>query len=54
MKGHERITIDPAVCHGKLVIRGTRMPVTVLVGSLAGGMTLQASNQKFRNVRETP
>ena len=32
-----RIVIDPAVCHGKPVIRGTRTPVTVVLGALAGG-----------------
>jgi uncharacterized protein (DUF433 family) len=34
-----RITIDPAVQHGKPVVRGTRVPVDIVVGSLAGGMT---------------
>lgn len=33
----ERIVIDPAVCHGKPVIRGTRTPVTVVLSALAGG-----------------
>lgn len=32
------ISIDPAVCHGRPVIRGTRIPVAMVVGSLAGGM----------------
>jgi uncharacterized protein (DUF433 family) len=34
-----RIVIDPAICHGKPVIRGTRMPVSLVLGSLAGGMS---------------
>jgi uncharacterized protein (DUF433 family) len=34
-----RIVLDPAISHGKPVIRGTRVPVTVVVGSLAGGIT---------------
>ena len=33
----ERIVIDPAICHGKPVIRGTRTPVTVVLGALSGG-----------------
>ena len=37
----DRIVIDPAIAHGKLVIRGTRVPVAVVLGSLAGGMTLE-------------
>jgi uncharacterized protein (DUF433 family) len=39
MNGENSIVIDPAICHGKPVIRGTRIPVSLIVGSLAGGMT---------------
>lgn len=35
----ERISIDPAVCHGKPCIKGTRIPVFVILDSLAAGMT---------------
>ncbi len=35
----DHISIDPAVQHGKPVIRGTRVPVARILGSLAGGMT---------------
>jgi uncharacterized protein (DUF433 family) len=38
----DRIVIDPNICHGKPVIRGTRVPVTVVIGSLAGGITFAA------------
>jgi uncharacterized protein (DUF433 family) len=38
--GADRITIDPRICHGKPVIRGTRVPVSIVTGSLAGGMGL--------------
>ncbi|OGP58364.1 MAG: antitoxin [Deltaproteobacteria bacterium RBG_13_61_14] len=33
----ERIEINPAVCNGKPVIRGTRIPVSVLLALLAEG-----------------
>ena len=33
----ERITITPDVCHGKPVIKGTRVLVSTLLGALAGG-----------------
>ena len=39
MPRHPRIACDPAVMLGKPVIRGTRVPVSVVVGSLAAGMT---------------
>ena len=32
-----RIQIDPKVCHGKPVIRGTRVLVSTLLGALGGG-----------------
>jgi uncharacterized protein (DUF433 family) len=42
-----RIVLDSAVCHGKPVIRGTRLPVTVVVGSLAGGMTFEEVQREY-------
>lgn len=36
---HERIIIDPEFQHGRPVIRGTRVPVTRILGGLAGQMT---------------
>lgn len=36
---HDRIVIDPAIQHGKPVVRGTRVPVARILGGLAGGMT---------------
>lgn len=34
-----RITIDPAICHGKPCIRGLRYPVEVVLELLSSGMT---------------
>ncbi|GDY11613.1 hypothetical protein LBMAG53_04910 [Planctomycetota bacterium] len=34
-----RITSDPAICHGKPVIRGLRYPVEMLLDLLSSGMT---------------
>jgi uncharacterized protein (DUF433 family) len=35
----ERITIDPALCHGKPCIRGLRYPVETVLQWLASGMS---------------
>ena len=35
-----RITIDPAVCHGKPCVRGLRYPVEFLLELLSSGMTV--------------
>lgn len=37
----ERITIDPAIAHGKPTIRGLRYPVELLLELLSGGMTIE-------------
>jgi len=34
-----RITLDPAVCHGKPCVRGLRYPVETLLELLGAGMT---------------
>jgi uncharacterized protein (DUF433 family) len=47
MTAPNRIVIDPAIYHGKPVIRGTRVPVTVVVGSLAGGMTFEDVQREY-------
>lgn len=33
----ERISVDPEICHGKPCIRGTRVPVYLILDMLAAG-----------------
>jgi uncharacterized protein (DUF433 family) len=35
-----RITIDPAICHGKPYVRGLRYPVETLLELLSSGMSI--------------
>ncbi|MEQ9301879.1 MAG: DUF433 domain-containing protein [Cyclobacteriaceae bacterium] len=37
----KRITIDPAICHGKPIIRGMRWPVEVILDMLSAGMSTE-------------
>ena len=39
MNWRERISIDPNIHHGKACIKGTRVPVSVIVGTIADGET---------------
>lgn len=39
MDWRDRITVDPHVCHGQACIKGTRIPVSVVLDNLADGMT---------------
>jgi hypothetical protein len=44
---HDRIEIDPAVCSGKPVIRGTRILVTSILSQLAAGESFDAVRKVF-------
>lgn len=48
----DRIQIDPAICHGKPVIKGTRVPVAIIVGSLAAGMSMDEIQTEYGLVRD--
>ena len=39
---HERIEINPAIMGGKPVIRGTRVPVEIVLRKFGAGMTAEA------------
>jgi uncharacterized protein (DUF433 family) len=41
MNWRDRVVIDPRIHHGKPCIKGTRVPVSVIVGSIAEGNTVE-------------
>ncbi len=43
----QRIILDPRICHGKPIIRGTRVPVARVIGYLAGGMSFEDVQRDF-------
>lgn len=46
-----RITLDPAVCHGKPTIRGLRYPVEMLLDLLSGGMTMEQILEDYEDLQ---
>jgi uncharacterized protein (DUF433 family) len=48
----DRVVIDPDIQHGKPVIRGTRVPISRIIGGLAGGMTYGEIMQEYCVTRE--
>ncbi|MFY9726398.1 MAG: DUF433 domain-containing protein [Bryobacteraceae bacterium] len=48
----ERITINPAVCHGKACIRGTRVMVSVILDNLATGVPHEEIMSSYPSVQE--
>ncbi len=47
-----RIEINPLVCHGTSVIKGTRIPVSQIVGALAGGGLIDSGAGSTKQVDE--
>jgi uncharacterized protein (DUF433 family) len=45
-----RIQIDPKICHGKPVIRGTRVLVSTILGALSGGDTAETVLQDYPGI----
>lgn len=39
MQWQDYIVVDPKICHGQACIRGTRVPVSVVLDNLAAGLT---------------
>jgi len=52
MGWRERITVDPAVCHGQACIKGTRVVVSVVLDNLGGGETPQQIAAVYRLASE--
>lgn len=42
-----RIVVDEKVAFGKPVIQGTRVPVELVIGQLAGGMTYEEVRSEY-------
>ena len=47
MQWRQRIVINNGIHHGEACIKGTRIPVTVILGSLADGITQDDIRQQY-------
>ena len=52
MNWQERITADPAICHGRACIKGTRVMVSVILDNLAAGEPAEAVMRGYHLQRE--
>jgi len=48
----ERISVNPAVCHGKACIRGTRVPVSVVIDNIAAGIPRNEILQRYPTIQD--
>ncbi len=52
MNKHERIVIDPLICHGTPCVRGLRYPVTMVLELLASGMSHSEILSDYEDLEE--
>ena len=50
MNWQHYITVDPAICHGKACIKGTRVMVTVILDNLAAGLDAEEIVKSYPSV----
>ena len=46
------VVVDPAIVHGKPVIAGTRIPVALVLGQLAGGISFEELEREYGLTKE--
>lgn len=49
---NERLQIDPRICHGKPVIRGTRVMISTILGALAAGDPIRIILEDYPAISE--
>jgi uncharacterized protein (DUF433 family) len=52
MNWRDRITVDPAICHGQACIKGTRVMVSVVLDNLGAGETPEQIAAAYRLTSE--
>lgn len=48
----ERISINPAICHGRACIRGTRVMISVILDNLAAGVSTPEILASYPSIKE--
>ena len=48
----ERIGVNPAVCHGKACVRGTRVMVSVILDNVAAGVSRQEILASYPSLKD--
>ncbi|MCP4549185.1 MAG: DUF433 domain-containing protein [bacterium] len=46
----ERISSDPDICHGKPCIKGTRIPIALIVSLIADGENVESITQDYPSI----
>ena len=46
------VGVDPEICHGQPCVRGTRIPVSVVLDNLAGGVSVERLMTEYPSLDE--
>ena len=49
----ELISVDPLVCHGQACLKGTRIPVRIVLNCLGDGMTVEEITEQYPSLSAT-
>ena len=49
----ERISVNPAVCHGKACVRGTRVLVSAVIDNVAAGISRKEILQSYPTLQDS-
>ena len=52
MNWENHIGVDPNICHGKACIKGTRIPVSVILDNLAAGETRDKILENYPSLQQ--
>lgn len=47
---HKRLQIDPNICHGKPVIKGTRVMVSTILAAMSAGDSVEMILEDYTNI----
>ncbi|HLG15544.1 MAG TPA: DUF433 domain-containing protein [Blastocatellia bacterium] len=47
---HDRISVDPKICHGQACIKGTRIPVAQILAMLANGDSIESLLEAYPSI----
>jgi uncharacterized protein (DUF433 family) len=53
MNWNHRVSADPAICHGKACISGTRVMVSVIVDNIAAGVSREELLHSYPSLRDS-
>ncbi|WP_322792288.1 DUF433 domain-containing protein [Bellilinea sp.] len=51
MNWRDYITSDPQICHGKAIIKGTRIMVSVILDNLAAGLSAEEILRSYPSLK---